>query len=167
MACNALTGGYTIPCRNITGGSKRFIISTWSGTTSFNTDVNEIVTGATAAGQFYSFPQRQEVAELKSDAATSMENATKYTHSATLTLNGYDYTNRKLLKSLIENDVNIIIESNSGQFYLMERAYVKSAPVTIGKAYSDSVGTVVTFEAISPDLLKTVSAAYVASLSIL
>lgn len=166
MACNALTNGYSIPCK-VPGGTKRFIINTYSGATSFNSDTNDIITGATLTTQFYNFQQRLETADLKSEVTTSIDGAPKYTHTATLNLNNYDYTNRKLLKALVDNDLNIIVESNSGVFYLLERAYVKSAPITIGKAINDMVGATVTFEAINAEPMKTVSAAYVASLTIL
>ena len=100
MTCNALTGGYSIPCKgNTIGGSKRFIINAYSASTVYNTDTNEVVTGATSATAYYNFPQRLETAELKSEVTTTIDTAPRYQHSATLVLNGYDYTNRKLLKS--------------------------------------------------------------------
>ena len=96
MSC-LLTNGYSLGCKDNTGGIQKFFIGNFSAATSFSYDADGVITGGTSVPTLYTFEQRNEVGEFTQEGQHSVENGTNFwNQTAVLTLYKYQASIRKI-----------------------------------------------------------------------
>jgi len=177
MAC-AITYGYSNPCRSIAGIQYLWIGSYNSGlqyildnsapgsTSSFNTIVG--FTGST--GSFYKFDAQIETASLVEAGNFSTDNGTAfYTQTLEITVFGLNQALVEEISVLGKGRWRVLVLDQTGNWWLIGRlngANVVSSTPSLGKAYGDLNGAVITFEAKDQEPIRQVSSAALATLGV-
>lgn len=169
MSC-LLTNGYSLGCKDNTGGIQKFFIGNFSAATTFTYDADGVITGGTSAPTLYTFEQRNEVGEFTQEGQHSVENGTNFwNQTAVLTLYKYQASIRNLLYTMAQSRLQVIALDQNGKYFLMGEqngADMTASTGSAGKAYGDLNGSTVTLLAKEPSPAREISSTYFASLTI-
>ena len=159
MSCD-ITSGFTLGCRDNTGGIKALYILSGS-ISDLNTDANGKITGITGSGDFYKFELFRQTSNYAEEISSTPENGTVFYNQ---TLNAVFFK----MKQSVRNQVNtlaqnpnlrVIVQTNngtvdgSGAFWLMGQtngAQLLSGTGQTGTAFGDLNGYNLTFTGQEP-----------------
>lgn len=169
MSTCLFTAGYTLGCKDNTGGIQKFYIANASGA-SYTYDSTGLITGGTAVPAFYTFQQRNEVGEFNQEGAHSVENGTNFwNQTCVLTLYKNQASIRNLLYTIAQTRVQIIVLDQNGKYFLVGEqnfADLTASSASAGKAYGDLNGSKVTLLAKEPSPAREISSTYFGTLTI-
>ena len=174
MACT-LNTGWSLGCRDNTGGIKRVLICAFTSNRTYTYNGTGLVltgdsTSADATQTFYEFEQTSEVAEFTQEGAHSIENGTNFwNQNVNLVFHKYQASVRDLVFVLAQKEVTIIIEDQNNKYFLIGEvngANLVKSTGNAGKAYGDMNGSTISFLAKEPTLARECDAAYIASITI-
>lgn len=170
MSC-VLTSGFTLGCRDKTGGIQKVYIGLYNGpslTYAYGTD-NIIGTFSGATVSFYTFEQELEVASFVQTGNFNSENGTSgYTETLEITLQGLTAALRNQILILGQGKWRIIILDQGGRYWLMGKqnpVRVSISTPGLGKVQTDLNGAKLTFEGKEPEPAHEVASA--AALSVI
>ena len=169
MAC-ITTQNYTLPCRNNSGGVNVVYIADFAdkGTPTLNSASGTVTGWTDAAGDFYTYQTRPEVANGSFNATmTDANGTTVYAHSVSFTLEQLS-GNRN-----VENDILakgrflIMFKDNNGKYFVL--GYTNGMRCSAmengtGTANADLNGTKFTFTSNEPFPAYEVDSAIVAAM---
>lgn len=162
MAC-ILSNGYTLGCRDNTGGIAEVYIGEWNGdslTYTYGTD-NIIGTFSGTTASFYTFEQEIETGSYTENGQFSTENGTAfYEQTLSITLHKLDASLRNKILLLGQGKWRIIIKDQRGNYWLMGKqnpVRVSASTPGLGKAYGDLNGAIITFTGKEPEPTHQVS----------
>jgi len=159
MSCD-ITSGFTLGCRDNTGGIKALYILSGS-ITDINTAVDGKIVGITGSGEFYKFELFRQTSNYAEEITSTPENGTVFYNQ---TLNAVFFK----MKQAVRNQVNtlaqnpnlkVIVQTNngtvdgSGAFFLMGQtngAQLLSGTGQSGTAFGDLNGYNLTFSGQEP-----------------
>lgn len=157
MSCYISEGVSLNQCSDSIGGIKKIYIAGGSGTTvggvtGFTYDVDDQITGATAAAGtvFYGFELKRGTSSLTQNIQKSFENGTIYfDQELVAVLYKYDKNKRLILENLSQKDnlQVIAIDQNDTQYMLgqVRGMYLSAGAATTGLALGDRNGFEMTF----------------------
>lgn len=152
MPC-LINTGYSLGCRDNLGGIQKVYIRNWSASTTWNADSTGTLTGGTnTSTSWYTFEQRNETAEfIPGEGAHSLENGTNYwTETVNLVFHKYQASQRNLLYTLAQTEVEVIVLTQTGQYFLVGEqngANLTASKSSVGKGFGDLNGTTLTLTA--------------------
>lgn len=170
MSC-ILNTGYTLTCRDNTGGIQRAYIRNWSASTSYTYSADGTITGGTNSGSaWYTFEVRPETGAFSpGEGAHSLENGTNFwTQKLDLTLHKYQASIRTLLYALAQTEMEVLVLTQNNQYVLMGEqngANLTTSSANVGKAYGDMNGVTLTLEAKEPSTARIVDSTFAGTLS--
>lgn len=169
MSC-ILSSGYSLGCKDNTGGIQKFYIGNYSALTNFTYDSTGTITGGTSVSTFYTFNQRNEVGEFSQEGQHSVENGTNFwNQTCILTLYKNQASIRDLLYTMAQTQLQVIVLDQNGKYFLVGEqngADVTASSASAGKAYGDLNGSTITILAKEPSPSREISSTYFASLTI-
>lgn len=112
--CN-ITAGYTLGCRDNTGGIKAIYVL--SGTLDSVTESSGSISNISGSGSYYKFEQAKGVGDLTEVPTTSLEAGTiYYEQTVNVAFHKLQTSLRNQIKVLAQNpNLNIIVETNNGE----------------------------------------------------
>lgn len=144
-----LDSGYVLDCNSI-GGVERVWIGTYSSLTSYTLDIDNVITGATAANTLYSFEQDIEFAGLEQAGNFSRENGTVfYESNLSLKFTNLDKDLRNTLVAIGRAPLYAVVKSNAGLYYLLGLETAGRATegvASLGVALGDMNGATLTVQ---------------------
>ena len=150
MSC-ILANGIALGCKDSLGGIKEVYIGSTNATTVFTYDVNDVITGATAAPNFFKFEQRNEQGEFVQTGNHSVENGTNFwEQSVSLIFTKNSAEDRNTLMLLAQSTLMIIVLDQNNKYWVVGQengADLTASTQSAGKGYSDLNGTTVSFTA--------------------
>ena len=161
MACD-ITSGYTLGCRDNSGGIKNIYILSGS-ITSIDEVSDGLISGITGSGAFYKFELTKNTGDLSEAPTPSLENGTVfYEQTLNVAFHKLQSSTRNQVKVLAQNpSISIIIETNNGiespytgRFFLMGRyrgATLSAGSATTGTAFGDANQYALTFQGLEPE----------------
>tara|TARA_R110000868_G_scaffold71925_1_gene210009 strand:- start:2048 stop:2575 length:528 start_codon:yes stop_codon:yes gene_type:complete len=174
MAC-ILNVGYSLGCRDNTGGIQKAYIRNWSAGTTYSYSSDGTITGSTAAGYtggtWYTFEVRPETGMFDPGQGNhSLENGTNFwAQQLDLVLHKYQASVRTLLYALAQTEMEIIILDQNGNYILMGEqngANLTASKASVGKAYGDMNGTTLTMIAKEPQPARLMSSTLFATFTL-
>ena len=169
MAC-ALTGGYTLDCRDSMGGLKEVYLIELASVTSY-AEVSGVVTGITKATgkQFYKFEQLPQTAHADEEATGSDENGSFFVaQTIEIFLNKMQASIRNQVKLLAQNRLIAVTVDRNGKAFMYGAKLGLSYNAGTGgsgTAYGDRNGYGVTLSGAEREHAFEVNAATVALLT--
>ena len=158
MSCD-ITSGFTLGCRDNTGGIKNLYIL--SGSITSTTGTEGLITGITGSGTFYKYELFRQTSNYSETISSTPENGTVvYEQSVTAVFFKLQSATRNKVKVLAQNpDLKIVVETNNtvggvGQFFLVGEdtgAQLVSGTGATGTAFGDLNGYTLTFTSQEPD----------------
>lgn len=169
MAC-ILTNGFSLGCKDSTGGIQEAYIANFSATTTYAEDSENVITGFTSPNTYFKIEQRNETGELLEEGNHSVENGTNfYTQTVNLILHKKDSISRNLIFLMAQAQMTVIVLDQNGKYWLLGRqngADVTASSSNAGKAYGDLNGSTIGIEGKEPQPMFEISAAAFATLTI-
>ncbi len=158
MGCNSyITGAQGLSCRNSTGGIKNIFIFEDGDTLSITSGAQGITAiSSTDTTDLYQWKLPRATSNFQEVINASTENGSLF-YEATLTFSllGLSQERQDELRLLAANPaVRLIIEDNSGNYWLMGKANgadVQTSTLTSGSAFADKVGYEVVMLAQEPN----------------
>jgi len=155
MAC-ILNTGYTIGCRDNTGGVQTLAIGPWElGTTYTYGGDGEITATSYATASFYEFEQYTEQASATGEVTANNENGTIFnTQTLTFIMEKMDAPTRAKFLILTQGRFRVLIKTQNGEWLLMGRlngARLSAGTNGPGKAFGDLAGFTGTLTAVEPE----------------
>jgi len=159
MSCD-ITSGFTLGCRDNTGGIKALYILSGS-ISDINTDLSGKIVGITGSGEFYKFELFRQTSNYAEEITSTPENGTVF-YNQTLQAVFFKMKQavRNQVNTLAQNpNLNIIVQTNngtvdgSGAFFLMGQtngAQLLSGTSQTGTAFGDLNGYNLTFSGQEP-----------------
>jgi len=159
MSCD-ITSGFTLGCRDNTGGIKAIYILSGS-ISDINTDANQKITGITGSGEFYKFELFRQTSNYAEEITATPENGTIF-YNQTLAAVFFKMKQavRNQVNTLAQNpNLKVIVQTNngtidgSGAFFLMGQtngAQLLSGTSQTGTAFGDLNGYNLTFSGQEP-----------------
>lgn len=154
MACDILTG-YTLGCRDNTGGVNTVYIAPFSYVDSTTKDADGKVTAITAGVSpstiYKTYEQEAEVATFNQTVTGSVENGTVfYEQTVVLRFLKVNQTTNNLIKTLTHGNFSMLVKDENGVYHMIGEPDGNGARVTtgtlgVGKAMGDLNGAEVTF----------------------
>lgn len=158
MSCD-ITSGFTLGCRDNTGGIKNLYILSGSITSTAGTE--GLITAITGSGTFYKFELFRQTSNYSETISSTPENGTVfYEQSVTAVFFKLQSATRNKVKVLAQNpDLKIVVETNNntggvGQFFLIGEdtgAQLVSGTGATGTAFGDLNGYTLTFTSQEPE----------------
>jgi hypothetical protein len=156
MACN-ITSGFTLACRDNSGGIKNIYIL--SGSTPTITEASEgLISNLSGSGVFYKFELTKNTGDFTETPTVSLENGTVfYDQILNVAFHKLQSSIRNQVKVLAQNpDIKIVVETNNGvetpytgrYFYMGNRrgASLSGGAGTSGQAFGDANQYALTFQ---------------------
>jgi len=147
MSC-IIDSGYQLGCKDSLGGIKEAYIASFSASTSYTYDADDIITGITSANDFYTYQQRNEQGEFIQTGNHSVENGTNFwEQSVSLIFTKNDSNLRNSLKLLSQATLLVIVLDQNNKYWVVGQtngADLTASTASAGKAYSDLNGTTIT-----------------------
>jgi len=159
MSCD-ITSGFTLGCRDNTGGIKAVYILSGS-ISDINTDADGVITGITGSGDFYKFELFRQTSNYAEEITSTPENGTIF-YNQTLAAVFFKMKQavRNQVNTLAQNpNLKVIVQTNngtidgSGAFFLMGQtngAQLLSGTSQTGTAFGDLNGYNLTFSGQEP-----------------
>ena len=161
MACD-ITSGFTLGCRDNSGGIKNIYIL--SGSISAINEVSDgLISGITGSGSFYKFELTKNTGDLTEAPTPSLENGTVfYEQTLNVAFHKLQSSIRNQVKVLAQNpDLKIIVETNNGiespytgRYFLVGRyrgATLSAGSAATGTAFGDANQYALTFQGLEPE----------------
>lgn len=161
MACD-ITSGFTLGCRDNSGGIKNIYIL--SGSISSIVDASEgLISAISGSGTFYKFQLTKNTGDLTETPSPSLENGTVfYDQSLNVAFHKLQSSIRNQVKVLAQNpDIKIIVETNNGsetpytgRYFLIGRyrgATMSAGAGATGTAFGDANQYALTFQGLEPE----------------
>jgi len=165
MSCD-ITSGFTLGCRDNTGGVKSIYIL--SGSVTSVTDASEgLISVISGSGTFYNFELFRQTSDFTEEVAVTPENGTVvYNQTMNAVFFKLQTSTRNQIKVLAQNpDIKMIVETNnftntSRYLYVGEEYGVQLLTGTggTGTAFSDRNGYALTFTGVEPNPSSFISA---------
>jgi hypothetical protein len=165
MSCD-ITSGFTLGCRDNTGGVKSIYIL--SGSVTSVTDASEgLISVISGSGTFYNFELFRQTSDFAEEVAVTPENGTVvYNQTMNAVFFKLQTSTRNQIKVLAQNpDIKMIVETNnftntSRYLYVGEEYGVQLLTGTggTGTAFSDRNGYALTFTGVEPNPSSFISA---------
>jgi hypothetical protein len=165
MSCD-ITSGFTLGCRDNTGGVKSIYIL--SGSVTSVTDASEgLISLISGSGTFYNFELFRQTSDFTEEVAVTPENGTVvYNQTMNAVFFKLQTSTRNQIKVLAQNpDIKMIVETNnftntSRYLYVGEEYGVQLLTGTggTGTAFSDRNGYALTFTGVEPNPSSFISA---------
>ena len=155
MAC-ILNTGYTIGCRDNTGGVQTLAIGAWELGTTYSYSIDgEILTTSYATASFYEFEQYTEQASATGEVTANNEFGTIFnTQTLTFIMEKMDAPTRAKFLILTQGRFRVLIKTQNGEWLLMGRlngARLSAGTNGPGKAFGDMAGFTGTLVAVEPE----------------
>jgi hypothetical protein len=155
MAC-ILNTGYTIGCRDNTGGVQTLAIGPWELGTTYSYSIDgEILTTSYATASFYEFEQYTEQASATGEVTANNEFGTIFnTQTLTFIMEKMDAPTRAKFLILTQGRFRVLIKTQNGEWLLMGRlngARLSAGTNGPGKAFGDMAGFTGTLTAVEPE----------------
>ena len=174
MACD-ITSGYTLGCRDNTGGIKNVYILSGSVAGLTGEDVG-LITEISGSGTFYKYELTRQTGDYTETINASLENGTVfYEQVVNAPFHKMESTLRKKIKILEKNPaLKIIVETNNGEdatagkfFYLGQQngLSLSGGSGATGTAFGDMNGYTLTFTGQEPLPASEVTAPLASSLT--
>lgn len=150
MAC-VLTSGYTLGCRDNIGGIQEVYIGTYNADAlTYTLGTNDIIgTFSGTWSGFYTFEQEIETGSFNQTGQFSTENGTAfYEQTLEITVHKLEAALRNQIYLLGQGKFRILIKDQRGKYWLMgyqNPVRVSASTPSLGKAYGDLNGAVITF----------------------
>lgn len=138
MSC-ILNLGYALPCREGSGGNEKLYLASYSATTSWSVDSNNIITGGTGYNQFFDFEVDSEILGFIENGAFTKFGGV-YTQTLTTKLFNITQTERDILKLLSQTRVVCITKTNKGKYFLggkVHGLWLTTVDITAGVMMED------------------------------
>jgi hypothetical protein len=165
MSCD-ITSGFTLGCRDNTGGVKSIYIL--SGSVTNVVDASEgLISTISGSGVFYNFELFRQTSDFTEEVAVTPENGTVvYNQTMNAVFFKLQTSTRNQIKVLAQNpDIKMIVETNnftntSRYLYVGEEYGVQLLTGTggTGTAFSDRNGYALTFTGVEPNPSAFISA---------
>jgi len=169
MSC-ILDGGYQLGCKDSLGGIQEAYIASFTGSTTYTYDANDVILTITDTNNFYTFEQRNEQGEFVQTGNHSVENGTNwYEQAVSLIFTKNDADLRNSLKLLAQSTLLVIVKDQNGKYWIVGEqngADLTASTQSAGKAYGDLNGSTVTLTGKEPCPAREVSQAAFDSLPI-
>lgn len=169
MSC-VINTGYSLGCKDNTGGIRKAFIGNFSSDTTYTYDANNIVTGVTSGATYYTFEQRQENGDFSQEGNHSPENGTNFwAQNLTLIFQKNEATLRDTLLLLAKSSLTIIVQDQNNKYWLLGKnnaCELTASTSGFGKAYGDLNGVTVTLTGKEPEPANEMSSAAFASLTV-
>lgn len=169
MACN-ITQGYSLDCRNNTGGIQKIYVANFDDDQSYTLDGDGQITGITSGVTYYTFEQRPQTAGFEETVQSSVENATLfYEQSVTMAFDKNTAALRNQLYLMAQSQLSIIVLDQNGSYWLVGEqngADITEGTLPRGTAYGDRNGSLLTAIAMEPSPARQMSSAAFATLTI-
>ena len=160
MSCY-INEGFTLGCRDNTGGVRALWILGTTGTTEPSLDVvthdvtSEIITALEGDGIFYKFELTKQTSTLTETINASLENGTIfYQADLTAVFHKLEQDKRNQIKLLSQSpDLKIVVEDQNGSQFLVGEvngATLTAGSGSTGTAFGDRNGYELTFTAMEP-----------------
>jgi len=161
MACD-ITSGFTLACRDNSGGIKNVYIL--SGSISTITEASDgLISAISGSGTFYKFELTKNTGDITETPTPSLENGTVfYDQTLNVAFHKLQSSIRNQVKVLAQNpDLKIIVETNNGvespytgRYFLVGRyrgATLSGGAATSGTAFGDANQYALTFQGLEPE----------------
>jgi len=161
MACD-ITSGFTLGCRDNSGGIKNIYIL--SGSITSIAEASEgLISGISGSGEFFKFELTRQTGDLTETPTPSLENGTVYyEQTVNAAFHKLQSSIRNQVKVLAQNpNLKIIVETNNGEespytgkFFLVGRyrgATLSAGSATSGTAFGDANQYALTFTGQEPE----------------
>jgi hypothetical protein len=161
MACN-ITSGFTLACRDNSGGIKNIYIL--SGSVSSVVEASEgLISAVSGSGVFYKFELTKNTGDFTETPTPSLENGTVfYDQIVNVAFHKLQSSIRNQVKVLAQNpDLKIVVETNNGvespytgRFFYVGRyrgATLSGGAATTGTAFGDANQYALTFQGLEPE----------------
>lgn len=156
MSC-LINSGYSLGCRDNTGGVLRVYIGNFTPNVEYGVDADDVIVGLTYSGatvSYYTFEQEMETAEFNQTLTTSIENGTIfYDQQLTLMFHKNDADLRNQLLLLSQGNLSVIVVDQRNEAWLMgyqNGVRAISGAMNTGKAYGDMNGITITLQGKEP-----------------
>ena len=161
MACD-ITSGFTLGCRDNSGGIKNIYILSGSVTT-IDEASEGLISAISGSGTFYKFELTKNTGDLTETPTPSLENGTVfYDQSLNVAFHKLQSSIRNQVKVLAQNpDIKIIVETNNGvespftgRYFFMGRyrgATLSAGAGATGTAFGDANQYALTFQGLEPE----------------
>jgi len=169
MACN-ISSGFTLACRDNSGGIKNIYIL--SGSVSTVTEASEgLISDLSGSGVFYKFELTKNTGDFTETPTPSLENGTVfYDSTINVAFHKLQSSIRNQVKVLAQNpDLKIVVETNNGvespytgRFFYVGRyrgATLSGGAATSGTAFGDANQYALTFQGLEPEPADEISTA--------
>jgi len=161
MACD-ITSGFTLACRDNSGGIKNIYIL--SGSVAGITEAGDgLISDISGSGTFYKFELTKNTGDITEAPTPSLENGTVfYETTLNVAFHKLQSSIRNQVKVLAQNpDLKIIVETNNGnespytgRYFLVGRyrgATLSAGSATSGTAFGDANQYALTFQGLEPE----------------
>jgi len=168
MATCDITSGFTLGCRDNTGGIKNIYILSGSVDTVVGSGATGLITEITGSGTFYKFELTRQTGDLTETINGSTENGTVFfDQTVNATFHKMQSATRNQVRLLSKNvAIKMIVETNNGStdgvgtfFYLGEEngLSLNAGQGQSGTAFGDANAYVMTFNGQEPEPASEVS----------
>jgi hypothetical protein len=169
MACD-ITSGFTLGCRDNSGGIKNIYILSGSITTI--TEVSDgLISDISGSGTFFKYELTKNTGDLTEAPTPSLENGTVYyEQTVNAAFHKLQASIRNQVKVLAQNpDLKIVVETNNGEespytgkFFLVGRyrgATLSAGSATSGTTFGDANQYALTFQGLEPQPMDEIQTA--------
>ena len=175
MSTCDITSGFTLGCRDNTGGITNLYIL--SGSITSVTDASEgLISGITGSGEFYKFELFRQTSDFSEAITSTPENGTVfYEQTVNAVFFKLQSSTRNQVKVLAQNpDLKMIVETNNGsvdgvgRYWLLGEdrgMQLLSGTGATGTAFGDLNGYTLTFTGQEPNPASEISGSLSAALS--
>jgi hypothetical protein len=168
MATCDITSGFTLGCRDNTGGIKNIYILSGSVDTVVGSGSTGLITALSGSGTFYKFELTRQTGDMVETINGSTENGTVfYDQTVNATFHKMQSATRNQVRLLSKNvAIKMIVETNNGSddgvgkfFYLGEEngLSLNAGQGQSGTAFGDANAYVMTFNGQEPDPASEIS----------
>lgn len=168
MACN-LTQGFTLDCKDSTGGVKSIWLIDWAST-GFDVSGGEVTASTVASGSVFQYELPKQTGSMVITTNVSTENGSVFNQAdISFRLRKLSTAKRNELKLLSQNRVFAIVKDNTDNYWLAGYEHgcdVTSMTAETGTALGDLVGYNITLTAIEQEAPYKLQDAVVTALGI-
>lgn len=167
MSCD-ITSGFTLGCRDNSGGIKNIYIL--SGSISNIAEASEgLISAVTGSGTYYKFELTRQTGDFTEAPTPSLENGTVfYEQTLNVAFHKLQSSIRNQVKVLAQNpDLSIVVETNNGvespytgRYFLLGRyrgVSLSAGSATSGTAFGDANQYALTFSGQEPEPADEIS----------
>jgi len=161
MSTCDITSGFTLGCRDNSGGIKNIYILSGS-ITSIEEASEGLISGISGSGTFYKYELTKNTGDLSETPTPSLENGTVYyEQTINAAFHKLQASIRNQVKVLAQNpNLKIVVETNNGEetpytgkFFFVGRyrgATLSAGAATSGTAFGDANQYALTFQGLEP-----------------